>query len=144
MEVSVGDVMASRVDAAKWVAYARGSEALTFDVRKRRVEEHRVELPLRLRGSVVQLFGLGEDSTSFNAEVEIEVLAGAARQVRMAAPPNIAINHVPSAIVADWDVKDGELVVNFLEPVERSAKFALIGEAKLAREGAIDIPLLRL
>jgi hypothetical protein len=48
------------------------------------------------------------------------------------------------ATVADWDVKNGELVVNFLEPVERSARFSIQGESRLAREGAISVPLLAL
>src|SRR5258708_941846 len=42
------------------------------------------------------------------------------------------------------DVKAGQLVVNFLEPADRSVKFTLTGETRLAREGAIAVPLLRL
>ena len=38
----------------KWLAYARGNEALTFTWR-RKTEDHHVELPLRLRGSLTQL-----------------------------------------------------------------------------------------
>ena len=48
-----------------------------------------------LRGSLAQLFGLGEDSTSLNAEVELEVVQGAAKQARLAVPEGVAINHVP-------------------------------------------------
>jgi hypothetical protein len=97
-----------------------------------------------MRGSLTQLFGLGEDSTSLNAEVEIEVVQGSARQVKIAVPDSVVINQVPGATVADWDVKAGELVVSFLEPVEQSVKFAIAGETRLAREGAISVPLLRL
>src|SRR5438477_2210162 len=38
----------------KWLAYGRGNEALTFTWRKK-TEDHHVELPLRLRGSLIQL-----------------------------------------------------------------------------------------
>jgi hypothetical protein len=46
--------------------------------------------------------------------------------------------------VADWELKNGELTVTFLEPVEKTTRFVVNGETKLARDGAIAIPLLRL
>jgi hypothetical protein len=143
VEVGVSGGYVSERSEAHWLAYARGNEPLTF-VWRRKIEERKVELPLRMRGSLNQLFGLGEDVTSLNAEVDIEVVQGAAKQVKIAVPDSVTINQVPGATVADWDVKGGELIVNFLEPVERSAKFTITGETKLARDGAIAIPLLRL
>jgi hypothetical protein len=47
-------------------------------------------------------------------------------------------------MVADWVVKDNELSVTFLEPVEQNARFVITGETRTSREGQIDIPLLRL
>jgi hypothetical protein len=47
-------------------------------------------------------------------------------------------------MVADWEIKDGELSVTFLEPVEQGARFVINGEMHTAREGQIEIPLLRL
>jgi hypothetical protein len=47
-------------------------------------------------------------------------------------------------MVADWEMKNGELAVTFLEPVEHSARFVISGEARLPKDGIIDIPLLRL
>jgi len=47
-------------------------------------------------------------------------------------------------MVADWEVKAGELTVTFLEPVEQTARFVVTGETRSPREGEIDIPLLRL
>src|SRR5271157_281477 len=41
-------------------------------------------------------------------------------------------------------MKPGELLVTFLEPVEQSASFVITGEARLPRDGQMDIPLLRL
>jgi len=99
---------------------------------------------LRLRGSLTQLLGLGEDATSINAEVNLEVTQGAAREVKIQVPGNVTINQVLGAMVADWEVKSNELSIKFLEPVEQNARFVVIGETRSLREGQIDIPLLRL
>ena len=127
----------------RWLAYARGNEALTFTWRKK-TQDHHVELPLRLRGSLTQLTSLGEDSTSIYAEANFEIVQGAAREVRIQLPEKITINYVSGAMVADWEMKSGELDVTFLEPVEHSARFVLNGETRLPRDGIFDIPLLRL
>jgi hypothetical protein len=129
--------------AQHWVTYASGTAPLIFLWRKK-IEERRVEQPLRMRGSLTQLFGLGEDSTSLNAEVQIEVLQGTARQVKIAVPDTVTINQVPGALVADWDVKKGELLVDLLDPVEHSVSFTISGETRMARDGALAIPLLHL
>src|SRR5882724_4746504 len=128
---------------SKWIAYGRGNEALTFAWR-RKTEDHRATLPLRMRGSLTQLLGLGEDSTSINAEVNLEVTQGAARVAKIQIPDRVTINQVLGAMVADWEVKANELSVTFLEPVEQTARFVVTGETRSPREGEIDIPLLRL
>ncbi len=128
---------------SKWIAYGRGNEALTFAWR-RKTEDHRATQPLRMRGSLTQLLGLGEDSTSINAEVNLEVTQGAARVAKIQIPDKVTINQVLGAMVADWEVKANELSVTFLEPVEQNARFVVTGETHSPREGQIDIPLLRL
>jgi hypothetical protein len=128
---------------SKWIAYARGNEPLTFTW-KRKTEDHRSTQALRLRGSLTELTGLGEDTTTIVAEVNIEVTQGAAREVRIALPDKVTINQVSGATVADWEMKDGRLAVTFLEPVEQNAKFIVSGETRSPRDGQIDIPLLRL
>jgi hypothetical protein len=127
----------------KWLAYGRGNEALTFTWR-RKTEDHHVDLPLRLRGSLTQLTSLSEDSASVYAEANLEIVQGAAREVRIQLPENVTINQVSGAMVADWVMKNGELAVTFLEPVEHSARFVINGETRLPRDGVIDIPLIRL
>jgi hypothetical protein len=127
----------------KWLAYGRGNEALTFTWR-RKTEDHHVELPLRMRGSLTQLTSLAEDSTTVYAEASLDIVQGAAREVKIQLPEKLTINQVSGAMVADWEMKNGELVVTFLEPVEHSARFAIMGETRLPRDGIIDIPLLRL
>lgn len=127
----------------KWLAYGRGNEPLTFIWRKK-TEDHHIELPLRLRGTLTQLTSLGEDATSVYAEARFDIVQGAAREVRIQLPDKITINQVSGAMVADWEMKKGELVVTFLEPVEHSARFVINGEARLPRDGVIDIPIMRL
>src|SRR5467141_190924 len=141
-----GGLLSEKSESAaesKWIAYGRGNEALTFAWR-RKTEDHRAIQPLRLRGSLTQLLGLGEDSTSINAEVNLEVTQGAAHEARIQIPDRVTINQVLGATVADWVVKDNELSVTFLEPVEQHARFVITGETRTSREGQIDIPLLRL
>jgi len=128
---------------SKWIAYGRGNEALTFAWR-RKTEDHRATQPLRMRGSLTQLLGLGEDSTSINAEVNLEITQGAARVAKIQIPDKVTINQVLGAMVADWEVKANELSVTFLEPVEQNARFVVTGETRSPREGQIDIPVLRL
>ncbi len=127
----------------KWLAYGRGSEALTFTWRKK-IEDHHMDQPLRLRGSLTQLTSLAEDSTSIYAEASLDVVQGAAREARIELPENVTINQVSGAMVADWEMKNGELAITFLEPVEHNARFVITGETRLPKDGIINIPLLRL
>ena len=130
-------------NGSRWVANGRGTEPLTFAWR-RRVDDQRATQPLRLRGVVTQLAGLGEDTTQINAEVQIEVLQGQAKEVRLQLPAQFTVNQVAGALLADWNVESQELIVTFLEPVQQSARFTMSGELKLPRDGQIDVPLVRL
>ena len=128
---------------SRWVANGRGGEPLTFAWR-RKVDDVRASQPLRLRGSITQLVGLGEDATQVNAEVQIEVVQGLADEVRVQLPEQLTVNQVSGATVADWDVANHELKVLFIEPVQNTARFTLSGELRLPRAGKFDVPLLRL
>ena len=147
LEVKVtGGQLSSQSDVGvdtKLQAFAFGSEPLSFIWRKS-VQENKVAMPLRQRGSLTQIVSLGEDGTSIFAEISLEVTQGAATQMKIQVPPNITINQVQGALISDWEVKSGELAVSFLEPVERSAQFVVTGETILPREGTVDVPLLRL
>jgi len=114
---------------SKWLAYGRGNEPLTFTWR-RKTEDHHLTQPLRLRGSLTELVDLGEDSTPISAEVNLEVTQGAAREVKIQVPEKVTINQVLGAMVADWEMKNGELGVTFLEPVEQSARFVITAETR--------------
>ncbi|MGC2286124.1 MAG: hypothetical protein WA542_12775 [Candidatus Acidiferrum sp.] len=141
-----GGLLAEKSESAaetKWLAYGRGNEPLHFTW-KRKSEDHRSTQPLRLRGSLTELAGLSEDTTTIVAEVNVEVTQGAAREVRVSLPDKVTVNQVAGALVADWEMKDGQLAVTFLEPIEQNAKFIINGETRSPRDGEIAIPLLRL
>ena len=127
----------------KWTVYGKGGEGITFNWR-RKVEDHHVTLPLRMRGTLTQFVGLGEDSTSLTANVALEITQGATKEARLQLPEKVTVNQVQGALVADWESKPGELRVTFLEPVEQKASFVITGEVALPHEGSIDVPLLRL
>jgi hypothetical protein len=127
----------------KWTAYGSGSQPVVFAWR-RKIEDHQNTLPLRLHGRLTQLVGLGEDSTSLGANATLEVVQGIAKEARVRVPSNVTINQVQGAAVADWEMKSGELLITFIEPVEQSTSFVITGEATVPRDGQIEIPLLRL
>jgi len=147
MDVSVsGGLLKEKSESgtgSRWVAYGQGNESLGFTWH-RRTEDHRNDQPLRLRGALTELVTLGEDADALAAEVNIEVAQGVADGVRLRLPDNITINQVQGAAVADWEMKDGELAVVFLEPVEHTSRFVLSGEIRLPHDGTVAIPLLRL
>src|SRR5438876_12014649 len=102
-----GGLLSEKSESAaesKWIAYGRGNEALTFAWR-RKTEDHRATQPLRMRGSLTQLLGLGEDSMSINVEVNLEITQGAARIAKIQIPDKVTINQVLGAMVGDWEVQ---------------------------------------
>jgi hypothetical protein len=128
---------------SRWVANGRGNEPLTFAWR-RKVDDQRASQPLRLRGTLTELVGMGEDTTQVNAEVRVEVLQGVASEVRVQLPEQFTVNQVSGATVADWDANARELTVSFIEPVQDSTRFTVSGELRLPRAGKIEVPLMRL
>lgn len=128
---------------SRWVANGRGHESLTFAWR-RRVDDQRSTQTLRLRGSVTELVGLGEDMTQINAEVQLQVSQGLAHDIKVQLPDQFTINQVSGATVADWNVTSNELVVSFIEPVQSTTRFTLSGELRLPRAGKLEVPLIRL
>lgn len=142
-ELRVTGGFASERSAPRWIAFARGHEPLIFTWRKQ-LESKRPELPLRARGSLTQSFALGEDSTLISAEGDLEAVQGALREVRLAIPDTVTVNNVAGATVADWELKDGTLTIALLDSNDRAVKFTLQAETRLARDGLLTLPLLRL
>ena len=127
----------------RWTAYGHGTEPLSFTWR-RRTEDHRSTLPLRQRGSLVELVSLGEDSTAIVAEVDLEVLQGSTQEQKLQLADNISINQVSGATVADWEVKGNELTVKFLDAIEHNVRFVVNCETRLPRDGQIAVPVFAL
>ncbi len=97
-----------------------------------------------MRGSLVEAVGMSEDLTPITAEVDLSITQGSAKEARIQVPDKVTINQVTGAMVGDWEVKAGELIVSMVEPVEQSTRFVISGEIHAPREGEISVPILRL
>ena len=128
----------------RWVAHARGDEAVTFTWR-RRLEDRRASQALKTRGSITSLVGVGDELTQVTAAVRVDVLSGLLNDVTIATPVLLQISRVTGADVADWDVPSpGRLRVRLLEPVGAATSFTVAGEFRGPVEGEVEVPLLRL
>src|SRR5262245_41117043 len=128
---------------SRWIANGRGTEPLTFAWR-RRVDDQRANQPLRFRGAVTELVGLGEDTTQVSAEIQVEVLQGLASEIRLQLPEQFNVNQVSGAMVADWDATPRQLTVTLIEPEQNTARFTVSGELRLPRAGKLEVPLIRI
>jgi hypothetical protein len=140
-----GGVLAERPQSqtAPWLVYGRSGQALSVTWKKR-TEDTRASQPLRWRGSVTEIAALGEETSPVTATVRIEVTQGLATSLEIGIPEGLTVNQVSGALVADWDLRPNSLLVNFLEPVTAQTSFSISGEARVARDGSIAIPLVRL
>jgi hypothetical protein len=129
-------------DESRWTAFGRPNQPLTLSW-KRKVDDRRAEQPLRTRARVTTVVGLGEEVSQVAAAVRIEVMQGLARDVALALPAGLVINHVNGATVADWESAGGVLRVRFLDAVASEASFVVQGETRAPREGAVAVPLMR-
>jgi hypothetical protein len=144
LTASGGLVTERAADAeGRWVAYGRAGQPMTIGW-KTRVEDGRASLPLRWRGEVTEIVGLGEETTAVSATVRVDVAQGLASSIDVAIPDGLLINQVSGPLVADWDVRPGVLRVSFLEPLASQTSLVVSGEARLPRDGAVGVPLVRL
>jgi len=129
--------------AVRVTAHAALGEALGFTWhRKRDVAE--TALPLRLRGRVEHVIGLGEETGILTARVTADVVQGAATAIALRVPDGLVVNQVQGAHVADWDVQSGVLTVTLLERVDRQTAFIVSGEFRPPPSGRMELPMLRL
>ena len=142
---AAGGFLASHTEAAnesRWTAFSRPNQPMTLTW-KRKVDDHRAELPLRLRARVTEIAGLGEDACQIAATVRIDVLQGLAREIFLALPSGLVVNQVDGATVADWDVAGERLRVRLLDAAATEVSFVVSGEARTPRDGAIAVPIVR-
>ena len=128
--------------AMRFLVCGRQNEALALSWSRRRDKPSATQ-SLRVRGDVTEVIGLAEDSAQMSARVGIDVVQGVAERVTLMLPPSLVISQVSGALVGDWEVRGSNLVVSFLEPVERSASVTVSGEARIARDGKVPVPLMR-
>jgi hypothetical protein len=123
-------------DESQWTLFGRPNESLKISW-KRRADDRRASMPLRLRGRVRQLVSYGEDGCRMSASVHAEVVQGSLQEVTLALPPGVIVNEVNGPTVADWDAADNRLRVRLLEPVITDVSFVVAGEMRAAREGGM-------
>src|SRR5262249_33459042 len=114
---------------SRWTAFGRPAQAVTLTW-KRKVDDRRAELPLRVRARVTEAAGLADDACQISAAVRVEVLQGLARELAIAIPAGLVVNEVNGATVADWDASGGNLLrVRLLEPTATEVSLIVSGEA---------------
>jgi hypothetical protein len=134
---------AETADESRWVTFGRPNQALTLSW-KRKLDDRRAEQTLRTRARVTTIVGLGEDVSQVTAAVRVEVLQGLAREIALLLPAGLAVNQVNGATVADWDVNASTLRVRLLDPIASETEVVVQGEARMPREGAMTVPLVRM
>src|SRR5262249_6840791 len=141
-----GGFLADHTEAAtesRWTVFGRPNQSLRMTW-KRKVDDRRADLPLRLRARITEVVGFGEDACQIAASVHVDVQQGLAREIVLALAPGLAVNQVDGATVADWNVDGDSLRVRLLEPTATVASFVIQADARTAREGSVAVPLVRL
>ena len=101
-------------------------------------------LPVRLRGQLQHVVGLGEETALVTARVTVEVLRGGASAFTLRVPDGLVVNQVQGAHVADWDVQGAALTITLLDRVDRQVAVIVSGEFRPPASGRIEVPLLHL
>jgi hypothetical protein len=143
---AAGGLVAERSETSaesRWTVYGRPNQPLTLSWR-RKIDDRRSELPLRVRARLTSFVGLGEDAGTVTTSVRADVMQGLAREVTLALPAGLAVNYVNGATVADWDVADGLLRVRLLEPAATDVSFVVQADMRAPRDGSITVPLVRM
>jgi hypothetical protein len=134
---------ASEAGAMRVTAHATLGEGLGLRWYRQR-ETAGPALPARLRGTLQQVVGLGEETAIVTARVTVGVLRGAATAFTLRVPAGLVVNQVQGAHVADWDVQGGALTVTLLDRVERQTAVVVSAEFRPPASGPIEVPLLHL
>jgi hypothetical protein len=128
---------------SRWVVYGNPQRPIVL-AWKRKADDRRALLPLRVRGRITELVALGEDTSLLTASVRLDVVQGAATQIDVGLPDGIVINQVAGATVSDWTQQGGVLTVSFLEPIASDAAMVVNAEVRTPRDGTVAVPLIRL
>ena len=143
--VATNGFVADHAEAAgesRWTVYGKPQQPLGISW-KRKIDDRRAELPLRLRARVTTLAGLGEETCAITTAVRVEVVQGVAREIAIAVPTGLTINEVSGPTVGEWVVEGGLLRIVPLDSIATEMSFVVQGESRVARDGAITVPLVR-
>ncbi len=132
------DVLARRV-----TAHAAFGQGLGLSWSRQR-ETAGASLPVRLRGQLQHVIGLGEETALVTARVTVDVLRGTTAAFTLRVPAGLVVNQVQGAHVADWDQQGQALTITLLDRVERQVAVIVSGEFRPPASGRIDVPLLHL
>src|SRR5439155_8721893 len=96
-----------------------------------------------LRARLTTLVGLTDEGCQASTAVRVEVVQGLAREITLALPAGLIVNHVDGATVGEWEIVDGMLRVRPLDPIAGDMSFVVQGDMRAPREGPIVVPLVR-
>jgi hypothetical protein len=141
-----GGIVTEQAETARetrWNVYGSPGRPVSFTW-KRKTEDRRATMPLRLDARLTSLVVLGEESSSITTGVRTDVKQGSVREIALAVPAGVTINQVTGATVADWNQQGNGLTVSFLEPLTGTAAIVVIAETRTPRDGVVTIPMLRM
>jgi hypothetical protein len=131
------------VDRHRVAAHATPGQLLVLTWRRQRPVLSASQ-PVKLRGTVQHVVGLGEEAAIVTARVTVDVTQGAAGGFALRVPDGLTVNQVQGAHVADWDVQGTTLSVTLLDRVERQVFVVVTGEFRPPPSGRVEVPLMRL
>ncbi|RPJ58406.1 MAG: hypothetical protein EHM24_28740 [Acidobacteria bacterium] len=121
----------------------RPNEPMTLSWGRRR-ETPAASEPLRFRGTVTEVVGLGEEASQVSAQVAVEILQGTTDRLSLRVPDGFAVGQLSGPLVADWESSSGEVLVTLLEPSGGPIGVTVTGESRAPRDGKIPVPFIRL
>ena len=143
---SSGGIVTEQAETARetrWSVYGSPGRPVSFSW-KRKTDDRRSTMPLRMDGRLTSLVVLGEESSVITTGVQADVKQGSTREIALTIPAGVTVNQVSGATVADWNQQSNRLTISFLEPLTANASIVITSEARTPREGAVAIPLIRM
>lgn len=143
---SSGGIVTEQAETAsetRWSVYGSPGRPVSFSW-KRKSEDRRTTMPLRLEARLTSLIVLGEESSLITTGILADVKQGSTREISLAIPAGVTVNQVSGATVADWNQQANVLTVTFLEPLTTETAIVVTSETRTPRDGAVSVPLIRM
>jgi hypothetical protein len=143
---SSGGIVTEQTETARetrWSVYGSPGRPVSFTW-KRKTEDRRAAMPLRIDARLTSLVVLGEESSLMTTGIRTDVKQGAVREIALAVPAGVTVNQVTGATVADWIQHGNNLTVSFLEPLTTTSAIVVVAETRTPRDGTVAIPIMRM